>query len=219
LGHLKQGHAEAYRAIHAERPEARVSLNTYTADYTLGFEGAGPVEAIMRSLTSDAELAEAALEEVTMDYASFDYYCRLRVGIPFELPRPDRWEVSPRGFYDALRRYHDICRLPILVAENGMATWDLNPRDDGWTRAAYLAAHVHQLQQAMADGVPVIGYVHWSITDNYEWGSFGPRFGLYSVDCRNQDFTRSPTDGVDAYRAIIANGGVPSALLASLPFT
>ncbi len=31
-------------------------------------------------------------------------------------------------------------------------------------------------------GVPLIGYLHWSLTDNYEWGSFTPRFGLYRID-------------------------------------
>ena len=40
------------------------------------------------------------------------------------------------------------------------------------------------MQRAKADGINVIGYNYWSITDNYEWGSYTPRFGLYTVDVR-----------------------------------
>jgi 6-phospho-beta-galactosidase len=32
------------------------------------------------------------------------------------------------------------------------------------------------------EAVPLIGYMHWSLTDNYEWGSYTPRFGLFSID-------------------------------------
>ena len=35
---------------------------------------------------------------------------------------------------------------------------------------------------AVDEGVPVAGYWHWSLVDNYEWGSYEPRFGLYGVD-------------------------------------
>jgi beta-glucosidase/6-phospho-beta-glucosidase/beta-galactosidase len=34
----------------------------------------------------------------------------------------------------------------------------------------------------VAAGIPLLGYLHWSLFDNYEWGSFTPRFGLYSID-------------------------------------
>jgi len=34
--------------------------------------------------------------------------------------------------------------------------------------------------------VPLLGYLHWSITDNYEWGTFTPRFGLFTIDYPNK---------------------------------
>ena len=61
----------------------------------------------------------------------------------------------------------------------------------------------------MAQGVPVIGYLYWTLTDNYEWGTYHSRFGLYRVDCLDGDFTRRPTPTVEAYRRIIAAHGVP----------
>ena len=88
---------------------------------------------------------------------------------------------------------------------------------DRWTRSAYIVAHVQQMQRAMADGVPIFGYTEWSITDNYEWGSFSPRFGLYAVDCRDGKYTRVPADGVDTMRAITAAGGVTDAIAKRWP--
>ena len=107
---------------------------------------------------------------------------------------------------------------PILVAENGMATRDLAERADGWTREAYLTAHVEQLQRAVQDGVPVLGYIHWSITDNYEWGSYRPRFGLYSVECRTGDLRRVPTQAAETYRRVIAAGGVTPAIASTVRY-
>jgi hypothetical protein len=53
-------------------------------------------------------------------------------------------------------------------------------------------------------GQPLIGYLHWSLFDNYEWGSFAPRFGLFSID-----YTVYPTR-----HAVDATGDNPSATYA-----
>ncbi|HVT35802.1 MAG TPA: family 1 glycosylhydrolase, partial [Nevskiaceae bacterium] len=59
--------------------------------------------------------------------------------------------------------------------------------------------------------VDVRGYYHWSLTDNFEWGKYGPRFGLYTVDVLTDPrLQRKPTAAVDAYRQIIRDGGVPA---------
>ena len=46
------------------------------------------------------------------------------------------------------------------------------------------------MRDAMDDGVTVDGYLHWSLLDNYEWGSYAPTFGLVAVD--RATFTRTP---------------------------
>ena len=56
------------------------------------------------------------------------------------------------------------------------------PRLDGWDRPRYLREHVAAVMAAVDDGVPVAGYWHWSLVDNYEWGSYEPRFGLHGFD-------------------------------------
>jgi beta-glucosidase len=48
--------------------------------------------------------------------------------------------------------------------------------------------------------------LYWSLTDNYEWGSYRSRFGLYSVDViGDPTLTRAPTDAVETYRDVIAS--------------
>lgn len=107
------------------------------------------------------------------------------------------WRVLPRGL-DVFCDYYsrDFGGRDILIAENGMALHrDRDnkplPRADGMTRSRFLRLHVHEIQRILKKGVPVVGYLHWSLFDNYEWGSYTPRFGLYSLD-----YTRG-TDRMD----------------------
>jgi beta-glucosidase len=74
--------------------------------------------------------------------------------------------------------------VPVIVTENGIAT-----ADDA-TRISYTTAALDSLAAAMADGVDVRGYFHWSLLDNYEWGRWEPTFGLVSVD--RKTFRRTP---------------------------
>jgi beta-glucosidase len=75
-------------------------------------------------------------------------------------------------------------------------------------RAQFIPIAVRSLQAAMADGVPVVGYLHWSLLDNFEWFSgFGPKFGLVAVD--RQTFKRAPKPSAYVLGGIArANGGV-----------
>jgi beta-glucosidase len=225
LRNMITGHRLAYAQIHANDKDAKVSFNMYTAEYTFGFQGGveqTPEQQAKERITSNMYFMDEAVKAApgsgsTMDFAAFDYYCKFKVTLPFAFPRADTWEVYPEGFYQALKAYHEHYKLPVLVAENGLATWDGARRQDRWNRASYIVAHVKAMQRAMAGGVPVMGYIHWSITDNYEWGSFSPHFGLFTVDCRNKDFRRVPTEGVNAYADVIKAGGVTEAILKKYP--
>jgi len=96
------------------------------------------------------------------------------------------WRMLPEGlafFVRHLGRYG----LPLLIAENGMALRrlpDNRPirRRDNLARSQYLREHVRVVTRMVEQGQPLIGYLHWSLFDNYEWGSFAPRFGLFSLD-------------------------------------
>jgi beta-glucosidase/6-phospho-beta-glucosidase/beta-galactosidase len=97
------------------------------------------------------------------------------------------WRVLPRGLQFFCEYYDDEYKLPLLIAENGMALRRRRGqpemrRRDRMTRSQFLRLHVHEVDRIRKRGVPLIGYLHWSLFDNYEWGTYTPRFGLYSID-------------------------------------
>ena len=51
----------------------------------------------------------------------------------------------------------------------------------------------------MDAGVPVLGYCHWTLMDNFEWiFGYGPKLGLHSVDRETFERTAKPSAGVYA---------------------
>jgi beta-glucosidase len=216
-----EAHSRAFDIIHANDPDARVSFNNYAAAYQLSIDPAKdslPAPGDDWFLKAFANLAVPTKlgepERVPkLDYVAVDYYKRLTIPTQIIPPSPSQWHVFPAGFDEVLSRYYKVFHLPILIAENGLATDNLKARADGWTRDSYVVEHIAQVQRAMSQGIPVIGYTYWTLTDNYEWGSFNDRFGLYSVECRSKDLTRVPTAAVAVYKEIVAHGGATVALM------
>jgi len=108
------------------------------------------------------------------------------------------WRVLPRGLHFFCKHYAEDFARPVLIAENGMAVRRRldgrdRPRRDRMTRSQFLRLHVHEVQRIVRDGIPLVGYLHWSLFDNYEWGTYTPRFGLYSIDFA-RGLARLPTD-------------------------
>ena len=86
------------------------------------------------------------------------------------------WDSYPQGLYEILLRLKRY-RLPILVTENGTC----EENDD--LRWQFIHDHVVVIEKAINQKIPVIGYLYWSLLDNFEWHhGFGPRFGLIEVD-------------------------------------
>lgn len=81
----------------------------------------------------------------------------------------------------------------VFITENGCASDDVIAADGeiyDTDRIEFLRTYLTQLQQATADGVPVKGYFHWSLMDNFEWmAGYGNRFGLVYVDFKTQERT------------------------------
>ena len=77
-------------------------------------------------------------------------------------------------------RYHK----PIMVTENGVADADDKYRQ--W----WLKETMQALMTSRKSGVDIIGYLHWSLLDNFEWKyGWWPKFGLVEVD-RDNDMKR-----------------------------
>ncbi len=103
------------------------------------------------------------------------------------------WNITPDALRWAAKIFYDRYHLPILITENGMANLDF-VMSDGKVhdpqRIEYLRGYLNGLQQAIQEGVPVIGYMYWSIMDNYEWAEgYDKRFGLIYVDYVTQKRT------------------------------
>ncbi|MCG7286544.1 family 1 glycosylhydrolase [Cellulomonas sp. ACRRI] len=110
------------------------------------------------------------------------------------------WEYYPAALGHALRHTRDVTGgVPMLVTENGIAT------DDDDRRVAYTTGALAGLAAAVEDGCDVRGYLHWSLLDNYEWGSYRPTFGLVAVD--RATFARTPKPSL-AWLGSLARAGV-----------
>ncbi len=104
-------------------------------------------------------------------------------------------EIYPEGLLRLIRRGWDRYGLPIIITENGVAD-SLNE-----LRPDYLRSHVYAVSRAMEEGIPVEGYLHWSLTDNFEWAEgFGARFGLYRVDYETLE--RIPGPGTEEFQRL-----------------
>ena len=204
---LVKAHRSIYDYIHSRQPRAMVSSNVA---YFTGLEDV--LDLLFMNQVSDK-----------LDFIGVDYYYS---ATPTDLSvinsfTGDMWKasVSADGLYYALRHYaKQFPGKPLYVVENGMPTENGKPRPDGYKRGDLLRDDIYWLQRAKADGMNVIGYNYWSMTDNYEWGSYSPRFGLYTVDVKTDPtLTRHPTDAVAAYKDLIANGGVAAAYVPTRP--
>jgi beta-glucosidase len=110
-------------------------------------------------------------------------------------------EVYAGSLAGAVRYAHKMTGVPILVTEHGVGT------DDDNVRAALIPAALAELKHAIDDGIPVRGYVHWSLLDNYEWiFGYKPHFGLASVD--RTTFKRTAKPSAAVYAAIAKRNGL-----------
>lgn len=108
-----------------------------------------------------------------------------------DLPKTDiGWDIDANGFREILKAMHkETGNLPIEISECG-AAFNTGPGTDGAindvARIDFLRQHLKAMARAMADGVPVRAFHHWSLLDNFEWAEgFSQRFGLVHVDFDN----------------------------------
>ncbi|MFS0724310.1 glycoside hydrolase family 1 protein [Paenibacillus sp. 1P07SE] len=114
-------------------------------------------------------------------------------------------EFYPEGLGAVIRYAYRYMNKPIMVTENGIAT------DNDERRVAYLDRALQGVADCLDDGIPVIGYMHWSLLDNFEWQlGFSRTFGLIAVDRTTQE--RQPKPSAYHYGKIartnrLASGG------------
>lgn len=111
------------------------------------------------------------------------------------------WAVYPEGLREVVLEAHRTYGLPLMVTENGICTHDEDQR------ARFIRDHLSALHSAIREGAEVLGYLHWSLLDNFEWSiGYSPKFGLVRVDF--DTLKRTPKTSASAYSAIIRANGI-----------
>jgi beta-glucosidase len=207
---LAKAHIQAYRIIHKiyhqlglAKPLVSIAANLQA------FEICQPTlknkfAAYLRNKFYNFYFIDLLLHKKTLDYIGVNYYSRNLVDVQswgisnllsqtcqynhHPLPKNSLgWDIYPEGLYKlliALQKYN----LPVLITENGICTEDDSLRWD------YIRRHLAQVHRAINQGTNVIGYIYWSLIDNFEWDKgFIPRFGLVQVDYQNYKRTIKPS--------------------------
>ena len=220
---LARAHIAAYRALHRNRPDTMVGF-AHSASHNV------PCNPRLRSDRMVARLRHLILNRAffhligarpynvrqtagNLDFIGVNYYTRTIVrssgwgigaliGKTCQIPRhhcrgplsATGWEVYPPGLKSVLENLSWF-GLPLFVTENGIAT------DDESLRRDFLVKHLQSLAEALNSGVNVIGYLYWSLIDNFEWAlGTKPRFGLAAVDYSTQQ--RLPRPCVEEFSRV-----------------
>jgi len=110
------------------------------------------------------------------------------------------WEIYPKGIYEVSKTFKKY-NLPIMITENGLSI------KDDLIRRNYIKTHLEYVLKAINKNIPIIGYLHWSLLDNFEWSDgYTKRFGLIEVDYNSQK--RTIRDSAKYYAEIIKNGKI-----------
>ncbi|MBI2845421.1 MAG: glycoside hydrolase family 1 protein [Chloroflexi bacterium] len=217
LANMLRAHAAAYNVIHKHRPDAQVGI-AHAMSWYAPYHAWSPLDilaarlwdrianwSVFNALTAGrlslpyglgSEIPEAA---GSMDFVGLNYYYRQRLIFDLGKPKdlfsrivPAPWaadaptwvgEIYPDGLYRILKALATLAK-PIYITENGV----VDEKDQ--LRPKFILDHLTALHRAISEGIPVLGYFHWSLLDNFEWAEgTSARFGLVHVDFSTQKRT------------------------------
>ena len=180
-------HRRARAAIKAISPAAQVGWSIAVHDFQAATGGEDRVATILQTAIHPY-WAEARND----DFIGVQTYTRQVYG-PDGMLEPDvgddtfqtGWEHYPDALGHTVRDAAAYTGVPVLITENGMAT-----ADDA-KRIRYTEKALKSLADTIEAGAAVLGYIHWTLLDNWEWHTgFAMTFGLVAVDL--QTFERTP---------------------------
>jgi beta-glucosidase len=220
---LLKAHIKAYRIITAFYRKKNLGKPLVSiAQNMQAFEPCTPslknrLAVYLRVRSFNLDFIERCIRARALDFIGVNYYSRSLVELKgwswknFAMDVCDGrhsnlkknslgWEIYPEGFYKVL-----IClkkyKLPVFILENGVCTEDDSLRWD------FIRSHLQELARAMDAGIKVMGYIYWSLIDNFEWDKgFAPRFGLIEVEYPS--LRRTIRDSAKKFASVILEGGI-----------
>jgi beta-glucosidase len=200
---LAAGHATAKAAIKARRPDLPVGLSLAVMDDVVA--GDDPSLRDRKRSECYQMWLEVARDD---DFIGIQNYERVVFGASGMLPPPEDVPVNqmgtavePLSLAGAVRYAYSVAGVPILVTEHGIST------ADDTLRSGFIEPALRGLLDVIDESVPVLGYIHWTLLDNFEWISgYAGKLGLHEVD--RTTFERTPKPSAAVYAAIAKAHGV-----------
>lgn len=192
LNNLIKAHNQAAKLIRSKSRKYQVSM-AHNVAYIYAGDNARLSEwsAALSDYATNHYVLKRAVK--TSTFIGLNYYFSSRI-YGYRQHNPEHqlsdvgWDMQPNNIRYVLEDLTDRYDKPILVTENGVADIDDEHRID-WLKQTVVA-----MNKAIGNGVSLLGYIHWSLLDNYEWekGRW-PRFGLYAVNYATMDRVARPS--------------------------
>lgn len=178
------------------------------------------------------EQDEEILKKGTVDFYSFSYYMsscasvdpealkaagNMFTGIknPYLQASDWGWQIDPEGLRIYLNEVYGRYEVPLMIVENGLGAHDERSEDGKFHddyRINYLRDHIKAMEQAVEDGVDLMGYTMWGCTDlvSASTGEMKKRYGFVYVDRDNDgngDMHRERKDSFYWYKKVCESNG------------
>lgn len=162
------------------------------------------------------KIEEKKLENTVQSTAKVDIHEKLFVKVDNQyLKTTDwNWAIDPIGLKIGLERITARYNVPIMITENGLGAYDevVDGQVNDDYRIDYLRQHIKAIEEAVDNGVEMIGYCTWSFTDLFSWlNGYGKRYGFVYVNRDEEsekDLKRIKKKSFYFYKDVIEKNGL-----------
>ncbi len=192
---VMRAHQAAKKAMKAVKPTLQIGISLSLHDIQAAEGGEE-----MALHEWEKEFSHYVPYIVEDDFFGLQNYTRSVIGMDGIQPVPQGaettqmdYEFYPKALSNVIRRVSEEFHankkdMPIMVTENGIAT------EDDTRRVAFIEQATDGVASCIQVGIPVIGYMYWSLMDNFEWQKgFSMKFGLIAVDRATQKRIPKPS--------------------------
>merc|ERR1719401_414002 len=213
VSNMARAHREFYDFVHG--PASPVQSKSVGIAHSVAVMDhanfAGRVMNSMEKIMTDTKFGFVDEIKGHMDWLGLNYYGKEFLGntgpmiVDTEQYSDSGRAIYPDGLYELLMMFHErytgksgVRFSSYIVTENGVS----DSKDN--LRPAYITEHLLAVREAQRQGVPIEGFVHWTVSDNWEWADgYCPQFGLVKVDRTTQNFNRTKRGSYDHWKKIV----------------